>query len=89
MTIDFKYEEGQFVCTRLDPDCKLEVIGLNYCNGGKFYTVTDGEEETTKNEYQLQPFEAEKKGKKKKDAGFQGLRNIGDVVTSLDVSDCL
>lgn len=84
MIVDFKFEEGQFVCTKLDPDCKLEIIGLNYSNGGKFYTVTDGEQETTKNEYQLQLYE-EKSGRKKRDAGFQGVRNIGDVVTSLDV----
>lgn len=86
MIVDFKFEEGQFVCTRLDPDCKLEIIGLNYSNGGKFYTVTDGEQESTRNEYQLQLYE-EKKGRKKRDAGFQGVRNIGDVVTSLDVGD--
>ena len=87
MIIDFLFEEGQFVCTRLDPDCKLEVIGLNYCNGGRFYTVTDGEEETTKNEYQLQLYEERGSKKKKKDVGFGGVRNIGDVVTSLDVGD--
>ena len=77
MQVDFKFDKGDIVKMKIDPNKEVfMVITLIHENGGNQYKIFSGESELTRNEFELERIAPKKVTDKR--AGFKKHSNIQD-----------
>lgn len=77
MQVDFKFDKGDIVKMKIDPNKEVfMVITLIHDNGGNQYKIFSGESELIRNEFELERIAPKKVTEIK--AGFKKHSNIQD-----------
>ena len=77
MQVDFKFDKGDIVKMKIDPNKEVfMVITLIHDNGGNQYKIFSGESELIRNEFELEIVAPKKVTEKR--AGFKKYSNIQD-----------
>ena len=77
MQVDFKFDKGDIVKMKIDPNKEVfMVITLIHDNGGNQYKIFSGESELIRNEFELERIAPKKVTEKK--VGFKRHSNIQD-----------